>query len=162
MEFKLSIELVPEKSWGKSLAQLLPKKDWDILRRKTYRRYNWTCQICNAYGVRVNCHEKWKYDDKLKRQILVDLVCLDDDCHNIKHWGRTIQLYHEGKNSQEDIDRLRKHFCKINKCTEADMIKHIVEIGDKNMKRGHSRYKIDFSGLKSIMEETDRCLKLRE
>ena len=158
---KLEIELVPEKSWGKSLARLLPKKDLDILRKKTYRRYNWTCQICGSYGVRVNCHEKWEYDHKLKRQILVGLVCLCDDCHNIKHWGRTIQLYHEGKLTSGDIDHLREHFCRVNKCTEEDMIEHIVEAGDKNMKRGHSRYKIDFSKLKSIMEETSKCLKLR-
>lgn len=161
MNFKLSVELVPEKSWGKSLAQLLPKKDWDILRKKTYRRYNWTCLICDAYGVRVNCHEKWEYNDKLKKQILVGLICLCDDCHNIKHWGRTIHALHEGTLTQKYIDKLRQHFCKVNKCTEADMIKHIVEAGDKNMKRGHSRYKIDVSRLKVIMEETDKCLKLR-
>jgi len=41
------------------------------------------------------------------------------------------------------------------------MLRHIVAAGDRNMRRGRSRYKIDFSRLKSIMEETDKCLKLR-
>lgn len=54
---KLEIELVPEKQWGMSLAQLLPKKDWDILRRKVYKRYGWTCQVCDAFGIEVHCHE---------------------------------------------------------------------------------------------------------
>ena len=156
------MELIPEKSWGKSLAQLLPKKDWDILRKKTYRRYNWTCQICSAYGVRVNCHERWEYNDKLKRQTLVGLVCLCDDCHNTHHWGRTIHALHEGKLSQTYIDKLRRHFCEINRCTEQDMINHIVEAGDRNLRRSRYRYKIDLSGLKRIVEEIDRCLALRK
>jgi len=159
--FKLSIELIPEKSWGKSLAQWLPKKDWDSLRRKIYRRYNWTCQICDTFGVRVHCHEVWEYDDQKKIQKLKDLNCLCEDCHNIKHWGRTINLLHEGTYSQDYIDKLRKHYCEVNKCPVEDMIKHIVEAGDKNMKRSRYRYKIDFSGLKRIIKETDKCLQLR-
>ena len=158
---KLDIELVPEKSWGKNLAQLLPKEDWDILRRKTYRRYNWTCLICGAYGIRVNCHEKWEYDDKLRIQKLVGLICLCDDCHNIKHWGRTIQMFHEGEFTQEEITSLEKHFCKVNKCSREDMLKHTVEVGEKNSKRRRYKYRIDFSNLKAIIEETDKCLKLR-
>jgi len=42
------------------------------------------------------------------------------------------------------------------------MFKHVAKAGDKNFKRSGSRYKIDLSNLKVIMEETDRCLKLRE
>lgn len=158
---KLEIELIPEHSWGKSLANLLPKEDWDRLRRKVYKRYNWTCQICNAYGVQVHCHESWSWNDKKRIQKLVDLKCLCGDCHNIKHWGRTINLLHEGKFTQEYINHLRRHYCEVNKCTVEDMIKHIVEAGEKNMKRSRYKYKMDLSGLKKIVKETEDCLKMR-
>ena len=158
---QLEIELIPEKSWGKSLAQLLPKKDWDVLRRKIYRRYNWTCQVCSAYSVRVHCHEVWSYIDQRRTQRLVALTCLCEDCHNIKHWGRTIQLLHEGTYTQDYINKLRRHYCEVNECTEMDMIKHIVKAGDRNLVRSRYRYKIDFTRLKKILKEVDKCLALR-
>lgn len=161
MDSRLTIELIPKKSWGKSLANLLPEQEWRLLRRKVYKRYNWTCQICSTYGVRVHCHEVWSWNDKLRIQKLVALNCLCGDCHNIKHWGRTIQLLHEGKYSQEYIDLLRKHYCEVNKCTVEDMIKHIVEAGEKNMRRSRYKYKLDLSGLKKIIEEIDKCILLR-
>ncbi len=159
---KLSIELIPSKQWGKSLAQWLPKSEWDELRKKVYRRYSWTCQICSAYGVRVHCHEIWAYDDRRRIQKLVGLGCRCEDCHNIHHWGRTIQLLHEGTYSQDYIDKLRRHYCEVNKCTVQDMINHIVEAGDKNMKRSRYQYKIDFSNLKTIIKEIEQCLNLRK
>lgn len=158
----LEFELIPGKQFGLSLAQALPKKDWDTLRRKIYRRYSWTCQICSAYGVRVHCHEVWSYNDKLRIQKLVDLECCCEDCHNIKHWGRTIHAFHKGKLSQAYIDKLRKHYCRVNGCTELDMVNHIVEAGDKNMKRSRYRYRMDLSNLKKIVGDTDKCLKLRK
>jgi len=159
--FVLEVELVSKHSWGKSLAQLLPKVLWDRLRRLIYRRYNWTCQICSTYGVEVHCHEVWTYDDRRKIQILKDLACLCKECHNIKHWGRTIFLRHEGKIPQSYIDQLRKHFCTVNGCTEQDMIDHIVEVGDKNQMRSRYRYKIDFSRVPQIIKETEKCIEMR-
>lgn len=158
---KLEIELIPGKQWGKSLAQLLPKEDWDILRRKIYRVHNWTCQICGAYGVRVHCHEVWSYNDQKRIQKLVDLECCCEDCHHIHHWGQTIHLLHEGKLTQAYIDKLRKHYCGVNKCTEKDMIEHIVEAGEKNMRRSRYKYRLDLSGLKKIIKGIDKCLVLR-
>lgn len=162
MKPRLSIELVPEKQWGKSLAQWLPKEEWNVLRRKIYRRYSWTCQVCGAFGVRVHCHESWSWDDRKKIQKLVDLGCRCEDCHHIHHWGRTIHALHEGKLTQTYIDKLRKHYCQVNNCTERDMIDEIVRAGDRNLRRSRYTYKLDFSRLRSIVKETEACLKIRK
>lgn len=159
---RLEVELVPAHSWGKSLAQLLPKVEWDKLRRLIYKRYNWTCQTCDAYGVEVHCHEVWKYDDHKHIQILQDLTCLCKDCHNIKHWGRLVALVLEGKISRDYKDYLAKHFCEVNKCTEEDFLNHVVKVGKKNHWRSRFKYKIDFSRIKDILEETEKCLKMRK
>jgi len=161
MEFVLSVELVSRHSWGKSLAQLLPQHLWDKLRRLIYRRYNWTCQVCNAYGIEVHCHEYWKYDDHKHIQYLQDLVCLCKDCHDIKHWGRFIHLLHEGKATQERRKYLVKHFCVVNQCTEEEMLNHTVEIGEKNHWRSRFKYKIDFSRVEEIIKETEKCIEMR-
>ena len=71
-------------------------------------------------------------------------------------------MLHEGKLTQAYIDKLRRHFCEVNKCTEEEMLKEIVEAGDKNFRRSRYTYKIDFSRLKGIISETEACLELRK
>ena len=149
---KLKVELIPEKSWGKSLAQELPRPEWDKLRRLIYRKYNWTCQICGAKYTQVHCHEVWEYDDNNKIQKLKDLECCCPDCHNVHHWGRAILMLHEGRFTQDYINHLRQHFCKINKCSEQDMLEHIVEVGEKHQSRSKYQYKIDLSNLAKIIK----------
>ena len=139
---KLEIELIPEKSWGRSLANILPQPVWDTLRREVYAEFGYSCAICSTDDKELHCHEVWEYKGKI--QFLKGFQCLCRDCHNIKHWGRTIYLLHDGKFTQDYIDSLRKHFCEVNQCTEMDMIRHIVEAGDKNLKRSRYRYTIDF------------------
>lgn len=159
---KLEIEPIPKSNWHRSLANLLPKPVWDTLRREVYKESDYTCVVCVATGVEVHCHEVWGYDDKRHLQILRGLQCLCEDCHNIKHWGRTIKLYHEGKFSGDYIDRLRRHFCEVNKCSEQDMIKHIVEVGDKAWKR-KGTYRIVFGAFnpEGIVEAWKRLKGLK-
>lgn len=141
---KLELELIPEGSWGKSLARLLPRPVWDTLRREVYQRFNYTCAICGNIGVRVNCHEVWRFEDRKHLQHLADFQCLCDDCHNIKHWGRTVALVHEGQLPQDYLLTLTRHFCEVNNCTEEDFGLHKVEMGNLWGRRSRHRYTIDF------------------
>ena len=161
-KLKLEIELIPGHSWGKSLAQELPKQDWDKLRKMCYRRFNWTCCICEDYGIQVHCHEIWKFDDRRKIQTLIELACLCPAYHNIKHWGRTVASVLEGKLTTEYKRALIDHFCKVNKCTLKDFENHVLDVGHKNWKRSKWHYKIDFSKVKSIIEEMQKVLDLRK
>ena len=141
---KLELELIPEGSWYSSLAHLLPKEVWDTLRREVYSLSNYTCIICGATNTRVNCHETWKWNDKTRVQKLMGFRCLCDDCHLIKHWGRTVRLVHEGKLPSDTIERLTKHFCTVNNCTLEDFQLHKVKSGDLYQKRSRHKYRIDF------------------
>ena len=139
---KLEIESIPEGSWGKSLAHLLPSPVWDTLRREVYKKFNYQCIICGAVNVEMHCHEVWSYKGGV--QTLVGFQGLCKDCHAIKHWGRTIGAYHSGELTEDYIKHLRGHFCEVNNCTEKDMIDHIVEKGREYLKRSRKNYKIDF------------------
>ena len=140
---KLELELIPESTWGKSLAQLLPKEVWDDLRREVYAIFNHTCAICGATDKQLHCHEKWEFDDKNHIQRLVGFVCICVDCHDIKHWGRTVAEAHKNGDS-EKLVRLTKHFCEVNKCSEKVFTLHKVEVGDIAQKRSRYRYTVDF------------------
>ena len=86
---RLSIELVPRGAWFQNLRSMLPAERWDELRKATYRRVGYTCEICGGKGPKhpVECHEKWEYDDKRHIAKLVGLYGLCPACHECKHIG---------------------------------------------------------------------------
>lgn len=94
----LHIELVPTTSWGDNLRSRLSKADWDRVRKHTYRRANYRCEICGGAGFQqgynwpVECHEVWGYDDDQHVQTLVRLIALCPRCHLVKHIGRAQQV----------------------------------------------------------------------
>ena len=141
---KLELELIPEKQWHKSLANLLPKPVWDSLRREVYQEFGYSCAICGAVNCRVNCHEVWEFDDRKKIQKLVAFKSLCDHCHNIKHWGRTVALVHQGEYSSNYLEKLTQHFCEVNQCSVEDFERHKVEAGDTWLRRSKYKYKLDW------------------
>ena len=86
-KFKLTIELVPATSWYANLRKLIPKADWDKLRRQVYARYGHRCGVCGASNTRLNCHEIWKYEQRKRIQRLLGFIALCDLCHHVKHIG---------------------------------------------------------------------------
>ena len=61
----------------------------------------------------MGCNEIWDYNDEKHVQKLVGFIELCNNCHNIKHMGRTLILVSEGT---LDFDQFDEHFCKINNC----------------------------------------------
>lgn len=96
---KLSIELVPRPLWYKSnVRTILPRADWDLLRRSQYRRSGYTCDVCGGKGPDhpIECHEVWAYDETKREQTLLRLTGLCPACHECKHMGRA-RLVGRGK-----------------------------------------------------------------
>jgi len=142
-QMKLEIEPIPESTWGISLANLLPPPIWNDLRKEVYEGFNHACAICGAIGKQLHCHERWSYDDRERIQKLVGFQCLCVDCHNIKHWGRTVAEAHKSKDPNILIE-LTKHFCEVNNCTAAAFSLYKVEIGNVMQKRNRHKYRVDF------------------
>ncbi len=113
---KLNIELVPNFSWGKSLARTLKRSEWDKIRKRVYARQNHTCGICGAGGMLL-CHEQWKYDDEAHTQTLIGFLAVCNDCNVCIHIGRTGRLAAEGK---IDMERVIAHYLRVNECTMED------------------------------------------
>ena len=149
---KLTIEPIPESTWGVSLANLLLEEVWDALRREVYEGFDYTCAICGAKDKKLHCHEKWSFDDKARVQKFVGFQCLCVDCHAIKHWGRTVAEAHKSKNLEE-IVRLTAHFCEVNKCSKSAFSLYKVEVGSTTQVRSGHKYRVDFGKFRPDLVE---------
>lgn len=136
-KLKLELEPVPASSWGISLANKLPKKEWDRLRREAYQAANYQCMICGALGSRLNAHERWVFNDKKRVQQLKELVCCCDLCHDVCHFGRSLQVY-----SKQYVAKLVRHWCTVNGRSVKDFKVHELETRELNRKRADKFYTV--------------------
>jgi len=125
---KLTIELVPKTCWHSNLRTIIDKKDWDTLRKNTYKLANYQCEICNQKEANrtrarhLDCHEIWEYDDDKKIQSLKGLIALCPSCHEVKHIGYAntqnrghIAIKHLAQINQWDIEKAHKY---VKQCFE--------------------------------------------
>jgi len=79
---KLTIELVPSTAWYSNVRSNVSKEVWDIIRKKSYAKANYKCEVCGDVGTnqgvghKVECHEIWHYDDDSHTQTLTGLISL--------------------------------------------------------------------------------------
>jgi hypothetical protein len=139
--YHLTIELVPASSWGANLRSVLPKRDWDILRKKTYRLAGHRCEICGGKGSRhpVECHEVWDYDDEALVQTLVRLIALCPSCHEVKHFGLAEK---RGKGP-----RAFGHMMRVNGWRQDQAQGHLYQAFDKWQARSRHEWTLDLTWL---------------
>lgn len=141
MTLLLNIELVPSTCWFSNVRDHVSEKDWNIIKKYTFNKANYHCEICSGVGSKwpVECHEIWKYDDQLKIQSLIGTIALCPDCHLVKHIGYSSVI---GK-----FNDSKSHFSKINNLTYKQADKYISEAFEVFHERSKYDWKIDFSWL---------------
>lgn len=117
---KLTIDLVPQTCWYKNLRTQMPRSQWDRLRKAVYLEQDNQCRICQATG-RLNCHERWEYDEKRLVQTLVGFQAVCTMCHHVTHFGKAQLLADEGR---LDLDAVIEHFMKVNGVTREAFESH--------------------------------------
>jgi 5-methylcytosine-specific restriction endonuclease McrA len=134
---KLEFEFIPLTSWGVSLAQKLPTKEWDEIRRECYKEANHSCEICKDTGVTLHAHEVWHFDDRKHIQHLDDLVCVCETCHNVIHFGRSQNVY-----KKPYINKLIAHWARINKKPKEQFLHYYIKAKNLAEKRSEYHYKV--------------------
>jgi hypothetical protein len=71
-------DLIPETSWGASLANLLTSRSWETVRELILERNHHVCQCCGVQRTSLDVHELWSY--AFPDQDEIDL-CRDNDCY---------------------------------------------------------------------------------
>lgn len=93
-------DLIPQTSWGSSLANLLTRNQWNALRYPVIERNQGVCEYCGKHvGKSLEVHENWRYhvpegqtpvaqDQYLfGRQELIGLLGVCKSCHACFHLG---------------------------------------------------------------------------
>ena len=139
----LTIELVPSTSFYKNLRKILSKQQWDILRRESYRKANYRCEICGGKGQNhpVECHEIWHYDDENLIQRLNGLISLCPPCHEVKHIGYA--------GISGNFDRAVIQLSKVNHISTNDAHLYIQKVYDLWEKRSLKQWEIDISWIEN-------------
>ena len=139
----LSVELVPQSSWFTNLRSKLSKEKWDELRRASYRKAGYVCEICGGKGLThpVECHETWEYDDKKLVQKLTGLISLCPLCHKVKHIGLS--------QMRGEYDICVKHLMVVNKWTLEQARQHIDATVRQWQKHSLDDWTIDISFVQS-------------
>lgn len=144
---KLTIELVPSTCWYSNVRSTLPKKEWDRLRKESYEKAGYKCEICGSNGLeqgykhKLECHEIWKYDDKKKIQRLEGLISLCPRCHQTKHFGRSTAIGMQGV--------IIEHLEKVNGWDHKETVEYIAQCYKKHSERSKHQWKLDINMLHS-------------
>lgn len=137
---KLTIELVPNTSWGNNIRALMTKRQWNALRGMICDRAWGTCVVCGNSEKPLECHEEWHYNEKTQIQKLTGLLALCPNCHMVKHIGlaRVQGKYDEGL----------KHLMKVNGLNKKEAENYVKE--SFSIWRGRNQYHwtLDLSYLK--------------
>ena len=149
---RLTIELVPKTTWFSNVRSMVSRQDWDFLRRNSYKKANYLCEVCGGVGNHhpVECHEIWQYDDNKHIQKLLGLISLCPLCHEVKHIGLA--------NIRGRIDTVKRHLAKVNAWTEQETNDYVAEQFDVWMDRSLYEWKVDLTWLdeQSIKYKADR------
>lgn len=143
---KLTIELVPQSSWGNNLRSEanLSKAQWDKLRKASYKQAGYKCEVCGGKGSKwpVECHEIWEYDDQNKTQTLKGLISLCPTCHKVKHIGRTLSV-----EPPEVQSRVLHKLASVNNLTPQETEDYIVQVFEVWNERSQHQWTLDLSWL---------------
>ena len=146
MKRKLKFECLPQALWGKNIRSELGQDEWDIIRKKVYKKYNHRCAICGK-RAKMNAHEVWKLKINSKTsvgtQILVNVISVCDDCHNTIHIGRSLAI-------GIPLVKIFYYYKTVNNISHDEAIADLKYIDEKLDKLNRIRYwNIDLSLLKN-------------
>lgn len=147
---RLSIELVPKKSWYNNVRSNVKRKEWDLIRRKCYRKANYVCEICGETGLqqgekhRIECHEIWDFNDLIHKQTLVGFIALCPYCHKVKHPGLA------SINGEGEI--VIQQLMKVNKMTRDEVKRYSKKSFQKWNERNEFEWELDISYIKKYMK----------
>ena len=144
---KLTIELVPQTSWYSNVRSNVTSSEWDVLRRGSYKKAGYKCEICSGVGPKhpVECHEIWEYDDEALTQTLTGLVSLCPSCHQVKHIGLA--------RIKGNYPKALKHLSEVNGITEEEAHEYVEECFKIWKERSKNKYTIDITILNKKEDE---------
>ena len=163
--WKLRIDMVPEPLWRMNLRSNggLGKHRWKNFRAEIIAKRGLKCAICKSLD-RPHGHEIWKYEERQRtgtaRLIGIEIIC--GDCHAVHHWGRTNRTLLGTPGGSQELKRLIRHACKLNRSTEEDFDLHAQSTMFLWRRRSGLRWKIDWGQYREAVLEAKAARVERE
>jgi 5-methylcytosine-specific restriction endonuclease McrA len=86
---RLAVDLSPRAFWRSTLANNLPRDQWEECRQWAFERADFECEVCGAEGD-LQCDEIWSYNKLGRVRMLDGLRALCPACHQAKHFGLAV------------------------------------------------------------------------
>jgi hypothetical protein len=146
MNKNIRIDLVPKTCWYTNVRSNVSKSEWDIIRRKVYRKANYKCEICGGKGDKhpVEAHEIWTYDDINKIQSLKEIISVCPNCHKFYHIGLA--------SINGEYESTLKHLSKITGLSIFEAEEYIHRMFIIWRERSKHQWKLDISMLRFYLE----------
>ncbi|MBP4081637.1 hypothetical protein [Aeromonas sp. MrichA-1] len=144
----LTGELIPQTSWGSSLANMLTRDSWNKLRHPIIKENSNACQVCGARKNSLDIHEIWSYEflygaDGKKIdwgiQHLEGLICVCKECHEIFHLGLA--------NLNNRLDKVLERLRCINRWSPATTKNYCDEVFNRWDKASEVSWILDLSSI---------------
>jgi hypothetical protein len=134
----LFVDLVPSSCWFTNVRSAVAPKHWKAVRLAVLSRTGNQCECCSSPGGhRLECHERWAFDNSSKTQTLKRLVALCGACHETTHFGLA-SIRNRGEIALQ-------HLMKVNRWTEAAANTHVSEAFALWETRSRSIWRLDLS-----------------
>jgi hypothetical protein len=137
------IVLIPESSWGKSLADLAYRKGpefrghWNRIVKREIGRAGDKCEYCGAAGRELVVREEWEFDENSLTQRLKGYKVSCRDCNLILHAGRTSLLGY--------LDDAKQHFEKVTGLSTNELALAVLSATAELKVRSTKRWRVDVS-----------------
>lgn len=144
---RLTIELIPESTWFNNVRSAVSEAKWDELKRLTFKKAGYRCEICGGQGSRwpVECHEIWGFTPDF-RQELRGLIALCPDCHEVKHFGFAA--------SQGREEKALTHLMRVNQINREEAAAYVTQVFLLWEARSQYKWTVDLSWLNSAPSPT--------
>jgi hypothetical protein len=137
------IVVIPESSWGKSLANLAYRQGsgfrgtWNRIVKKEIDRAGGKCEYCGAIDKGLLVNEEWEFDGSKLMQRLKGYKVSCRDCNLILHAGRTsLEGY---------LDDAKEHFEKVTGLNANDLAVAVLSATAEGKARSAKMWKVDVS-----------------
>lgn len=137
---RLTVDMVPRETRGKTLQALLPAREWQRIRDQTFELYGKRCWTCGYWKRWMECHEVWEFDEEAGAQRLLDVIPLCRACHGVKHWVTRLKYC---RNVDLTFPRMIRHFLAINQITPEEARAHLREMWETQQRRDSRKWRLE-------------------
>jgi len=166
MPYKSAIRMVPGPLWGKNLRRLLPKSQWNKIRRNVIAERGLKCQTCGKVEIeskRIFAHEEWEYDTGRTPAVarLVELKLSCWHCHAVEHFGATGNMVRSGELTERAIEDTIRHFCRLNGVGRNEFESQLAEAKAAWMRMSQLQWEVDWGQFNSLIAAAEQKRQAR-